>query len=185
MESSSDALLNSPFGPMYQSGLNRGKLREKATLDNDVTATLRQNIVDSDLDEKTLVLYSAAIDELRKCFAVVYSQSKPELGDVFRWLWTIEDEYIRLLQEKEPAALSILAYFAVLTHSFSSLWWMEGFSRHIVTTVYRFLDHNHRNWVRWPIQESSDRLRISDCFSKVEQERDSGKAQVALYGVFA
>lgn len=154
LESSSpDALLNSPFGPIFQTGAARGRLREKATLDNDITASLRQNIVDSGLDAKTLALYHATIDELRKCFAVVYSQTKPEIGDVFRWLMTIDDEFIRHLQEKRPAALSILAYFAVLTHSFSSLWWMEGFSRHIVATVYRFLDHSHRHWVRWPIQE--------------------------------
>lgn len=153
LESSSDALLNSPFGPMFQIGAARGKLREKATLDNDVTASLRQNIVDSGLDEGTLALYNAAIDELRKSFAVVYSQTKAELGDVFRWLWCIDDGFIRHLQDKKPAALSILAYFAVLTHSFSSLWWMEGFSRHIVATVYRFLDHSHRHWIRWPIQE--------------------------------
>lgn len=153
IESSFDALLNSPFGPMFQTGIARGKLRDTASLENDVTSSLRQHIVDSGLDAETLALYNAAIDELRKSFAVVYSQTKPEIGDVFRWLWCIDDEFIRLLQEKKPAALSILAYFAVLTHSFSSLWWMEGFSRHIVATVYRFLDHNHRHLVRWPIQE--------------------------------
>lgn len=153
LESSSDTLLNSPFGPIFQAGIARGKLRENATPENDVTAPLRQNIVDSGLDEATLALYHSAIDSLRKCFAVVYSQTKPELGDVFRWLWCIDDKYIRLLQERKPAALSILAYFAVLTHSFSSIWWMEGFSRHIVATVYKSLDYNHRHWVRWPIQE--------------------------------
>ncbi|TID19004.1 putative C6 transcription factor [Venturia nashicola] len=142
-----------PFGPMFQTGAARGKLRDKATLENDVTASLRQNISDSGLDKETLALYNAAIDELRKCFAVVYSQTKPELGDVFRWLWEIDDNFIQHLHDKKPAALSILAHFAVLTHSFSSLWWMEGFSRHIVATVYRFLDHSHRHWVRWPIQE--------------------------------
>lgn len=153
LDSSSDSLLNSPFGPMFKFGISRGKLRDEAILEKDVTLSLRETIVNSGLDEATITIYNKAIDELRKCFAVIYSTTKPELGDVYRWLWHTPDVYFLLLQQKKPAALSILAYFAVLVHPFSNYWWMEGFSRHMVTTVYQSLDQNHKPWIRWAIEE--------------------------------
>lgn len=150
-----DTLINSPFGAMFQSGISRGKLRDNATLETDLFLPLRQNMADSALDAETLAIYSMAIDELRKCFAVVYgiTMTKPDLSDVFRWLWHAPAEYFQLLKQKEPIALSILAYFAVLVHPFSSYWWLEGFSRHIVATVYQSLDQNCRPMIRWPIEE--------------------------------
>jgi hypothetical protein len=154
LESSPDSLINSPFGSMFQSGIARGKLRENATLETDFLLPLCQNIADSSLDVETLAIYNKAIDELRKCYAVMYgTTTKPELSDVFRWLWHAPVEYFQFLRQKTPVSLSILAYFAVLVHPFSSYWWLEGFSRHIVATVYQSLDQNHRPWIRWPIEE--------------------------------
>lgn len=154
LDSSPDTLINSPFGPMFQSGMSRGKLRENAILEKDFLLPLRQNISQCSLDAEIVTIYNQAIDELRKCYGVVYSTTtKPELSDVLRWLWHAPSEYFHLLKQKEPVALSILAYFAVLVHPFSSYWWLEGFSRHIVTTVYQSLDQNHRPWIRWPIEE--------------------------------
>jgi hypothetical protein len=153
LQSSHETLSNSPFGPIFQLGLCRGKLRESATLEKDYLSPLQQNIIGSALDAKSTAIYVEAIDELRKCYAMVYGEKKAEFSDVFRWLWHTPDEFFELLQQKTPAALSILAYFAVLLHPFSNYWWLDGFSRHIVATVYQTLDHNHRSWVRWPIEE--------------------------------
>jgi hypothetical protein len=156
IEPSVDVLRKGPFGPMFQMGMQRSKLREQSTSECEQLLHLRQLVSEFCSEPKDLKIYSATIDELAKCYNVLYGPVTSqlfELSDVFIWLWRVPDEYLTLVRKKTPEALSILAYFAVMISRLGNWWWLDGLSGYLISTIWRELDSEYRSWIRWPIEE--------------------------------
>jgi hypothetical protein len=163
IESSLDALLAGPLGPMFISGGRRVKMLESNPASDQKSAAedkleeLRSLIFNTIPDRHNMNVYMVAIDDLHKSYRLSYTVGSSEFlndtADVFLWLFRLEDEYLSLLRERSQAALAILGFFGVLSKKLEKYWWMEGWSNHLMSRVYYSLDEEHRLWIRWPMEE--------------------------------
>lgn len=101
-----------------------------------------------------------ALEQLKMCYWATYGGPDGEYkGDanhqnLFIWPYQLEDEFTNNLQGKDQGALVILAHFAVLLKVFSfSIWFLQGWSEHLLDGAQKHLDEYHRPWLEWPIEQ--------------------------------
>lgn len=92
---------------------------------------------------------------LREAFtrASMHQHNTPYRNAINFWISSLPNEYVSLLQTKEPWALVVLAHFCVLLHRSESVWFMKGQAARLMSLIVEFLDSNWRQLVQWPCQE--------------------------------
>jgi hypothetical protein len=110
--------------------------------------------------DPNLDIYLRAVDGMLPCFEATYGKSDGtyvgggENQVIFIWLYRIEDSFVGSLQQKQPIALIILAYYALLITILDKHWFMTGWVEHIMTGIHGFLDEEHLVWMRWPMEQA-------------------------------
>lgn len=101
-----------------------------------------------------------ALEQLRMCYWATYGGEDGEYhGDanhqnLFIWPYQLEDEFTDALQTRDQVALVILAHFAVLLKVFGfSIWFLQGWSGHLLDGAQRSIDEHHRAWLEWPAEQ--------------------------------
>ncbi|KZF26555.1 hypothetical protein L228DRAFT_257970 [Xylona heveae TC161] len=105
--------------------------------------------------ERQFQVYAHTIEELGKVFSLMHD-SHTSMSDIMRtfiWPNRIPQGYISLLSARKQQALAIFAYYCVPLKNLELYWWMEGWSTHLLSTIYRLLDERHRLWIRWPMEQ--------------------------------
>lgn len=159
IQSSQHALKSGVLGPMFIGGSRRDQLREEQVTDppqeEDYLNELQRLMNSTTTDPASLPIYTEAIDDLRKSFAVIYKKASHtyQSTDIFIWLFRLSDEYLQRLRQRTQESLVIFAHFCVVPKRLESNWWIEGWSTHLMTRIYAMLDGEHRLWIRWPIEE--------------------------------
>ncbi|KAH6633305.1 hypothetical protein C7974DRAFT_169172 [Boeremia exigua] len=69
---------------------------------------------------------------------------------IWSWPTLLSGGYTDLLQKRQPEALIILCYFAVLLHRRQNLWFVGGAGRMLIESVTRSLGSFWRHWLDWP-----------------------------------
>lgn len=69
---------------------------------------------------------------------------------VFVWLYRSSDEFVACLQGCQPIALVLFAHIAVLLGTEQSVWYVEGWARHIITGIQISLPDEYQMWLQWP-----------------------------------
>ncbi|KAL4802805.1 hypothetical protein BDV18DRAFT_146627 [Aspergillus unguis] len=67
----------------------------------------------------------------------------------FQWILQVPEKYIELYHQREPFALVLLAYYAVILHSLRRHWWMGDWGVRLIQEVGQNLDTNWRNSIMW------------------------------------
>jgi hypothetical protein len=154
-----DILFKGPLGQVFKIGIKRDSLQNQALLDSfhgaDSLRELSARIDENIQDLRTRDAYHHAIDQLVKCYAVVFllPVNSAESSDVFSWPYRVTEDYLEMLQQSTQEALVILAFFAVLTKQLDGKWWCEGFADHLMSMIYCLIDEEHMSWIEWPIEE--------------------------------
>lgn len=69
---------------------------------------------------------------------------------------------VRCLEQRQPVALILLAYFAVLLQSLEpAFWFLEGWGRHVLAEVGSLLGERYARWLRWPGERVREMLEGS------------------------
>ncbi|KAI0534689.1 hypothetical protein GGR58DRAFT_481927 [Xylaria digitata] len=77
---------------------------------------------------------------------------------VFGWLYRIGKSFVGLLRQKNPSALVILAYYAVLLRT-ESLWCIQGgWADHLLLTIRGLLEEDYTKWLYWPTESLQQRM---------------------------
>ncbi|PIA99372.1 hypothetical protein CB0940_02270 [Cercospora beticola] len=108
--------------------------------------------------------YMRAVTTLRTAFEACYSSQQGtrearfgvnelQTRSVFRWLFCLEADFCQSLERQSPIALLIFAHFDVLVHQLRHIWYMEGWSLHIMQGILKHLPHHHHSWIRWPREQ--------------------------------
>lgn len=71
-------------------------------------------------------------------------------GLVWAWPALLSGTYTDLLQRRQPEALIILCYFAVLLHRRRSMWFVDCAGRLLIESVTKSLGSYWRPWLDWP-----------------------------------
>ncbi|KAJ5792830.1 uncharacterized protein N7503_008808, partial [Penicillium pulvis] len=100
--------------------------------------------------------YCFVFDSLQSRYESVHGGSTSPSGAelwplIFSWLYTLPDCVVRDMEDKQPVALLLLAFFAVLLDELDSVWFIRGWPRHIVRGVYNQLKDDHRGLIHWPL----------------------------------
>lgn len=118
-----------------------------------------QRLVEQEItDEGHRAVYNAAIKDLLEIMREVYERRSP--GDpgvglmhlLIGWLYRLPEDFVGLLQEKEPRALVVLAYWAVMLKYMDSVWFMKGWSEHVLSGISACLKPEYRPWIEWPLR---------------------------------
>ncbi|TDZ35422.1 Sterol uptake control protein 2 [Colletotrichum spinosum] len=82
----------------------------------------------------------------------------PELRVALTWPIGLTDEYMRLLRNRDPAALTVLAYYSVVVRSTeATTWFMQGWGINAARAIAGDLDPAWKDVIQWPMAFISDR----------------------------
>ncbi|EHL03058.1 hypothetical protein M7I_1032 [Glarea lozoyensis 74030] len=139
------------LGPTFRLGAIRADLREQAAYDfppdQDPTQDLRSQMAYSKLPPESYDLCMKAIEELRKSFALFYNnanRTSNDFGDIFIWLFRVNNGYLDLIRDHCQEAIAIFAYFCVMLKALDHKWWIQGAAVHLLKQIWDALDEDHR-----------------------------------------
>lgn len=160
LSSSWSWIQNGPMAPMLEP-----IPRNTSVLNDTDDKQLRglQSLLDSptliNRDEQTLdktKLYHEALYELRRAFAESYSLENPAFcvrWASFDWPVRVSEGFIKLLSEKEPRALILLAHYCVLLKREEPCWYIDGHGQQLLSTIEAILDEDSKKWIEWPCHQ--------------------------------
>jgi hypothetical protein len=105
----------------------------------------------------------AALDDLRRVAALAFSPCKTvdNLGAVYIWPGSVEQEFLLLLNNRKPEALVIFAYYCVLLKKINSFWYFDGVGEGILFAIRDELGPEFEGWIEWPLrQKPSSPLKL-------------------------
>ncbi|KAL0261528.1 hypothetical protein SLS55_002958 [Diplodia seriata] len=166
METTNDSIRHGPLSPLFTTAVARVQKffahDPSAGGEHARVAELRQLVTGLAGDNPNLPTYLAAIDDVSRCFACIFDdggdRSSPSSASttsqtVFIWLYRVSDDFVLCLQQRQPVALTIFAYFVVLLNELGNQWWMEGWIYHLLSGIHDALDDGSRPWIRWPMEK--------------------------------
>ncbi|KAJ6189335.1 hypothetical protein N7519_004243 [Penicillium mononematosum] len=101
--------------------------------------------------------YIGALEKLLQMFEEAYQcRSAGKDGVhlmpfVVGWIYTRPEEFISLLEAKEPLSLVVLAYWSILLKFMGSSWLMIGWDRHVIAGIRECLALEFHQWIEWPV----------------------------------
>jgi hypothetical protein len=141
---------------LSQSAMRTHVLWEASIFEKEPLSELLARFESQISDPHKLKVLCDAVEFLKRSYGLVFSGTHSDdcrLRSLFIWLYKISDDYVDLLKEGDSEALCVLAFFCVLVQRFDYLWWIEGWGRHLIESIYTSLDSAYRLWVQWPIEE--------------------------------
>lgn len=106
--------------------------------------------------------YIHALDDLEQFFILMdgYAESSSDsaLPDAAHhlsplgWIYRIQDDFLERMQNKEPLALVIVAYFAVVLKELETGWPADGWAEHIMAKICEeVVEPDDRELIKWPM----------------------------------
>lgn len=133
------------------SSLLRDELREHQSRIKEV-----QVFIEMQVGTGSCEVYMGAIENLMEMFEEAYqvrSAGKDGvdlMSFVVGWIYRRPEEFIALLEERDPFSLIILAYWCILLKFMGSSWMMIGWDRHIIGGIQTSLRSDFHHWIEWP-----------------------------------
>ena len=99
--------------------------------------------------------FTQALELLWERYNVVFDPINPILESelwpqIFSWLYLLPNIVSSEMQQRNPVALVLFSYFAVLLQELDSVWFIQGWPSHIVIGVSNNLDIFHVQFIAWP-----------------------------------
>ena len=95
--------------------------------------------------------YSQAITTLEIIFDKAAQSPDPPSDALLKlWIHFVTPQYVELLSEKQPAALIILAHYAVLLGRTPQYWFLEGVASQILDVANALVPAEWSAWLDWP-----------------------------------
>jgi Fungal specific transcription factor domain/Fungal Zn(2)-Cys(6) binuclear cluster domain len=91
-----------------------------------------------------------AISEMSTSFQQTHSGYDPIT--VFRWPIVVKPILFSSIRDRRPMALVTLAHYCILLHRMDDRWWLEGWPRRLLQSIYSLLDPSWRDHIRWPLE---------------------------------
>lgn len=104
--------------------------------------------------------YKVAVDDLSRCYIGLYRTQKHDSDTrglssiIFIWIMRLSDGFISCMQQEDPVALTILAYYVVLLDEMSGFWVLSGWTYHLISGIYEALPDPAKTYIRWPMEQT-------------------------------
>ena len=97
-----------------------------------------------------LELFRKQIHDLRPIFRFSY---RPEWHEkVVGWSIMLPNSFVQALKQRNPAALTILAYWAACLYPLDELWWVHGWPKALVLDICSIVQGPWKQFLEWPAQ---------------------------------
>ena len=108
----------------------------------------------SDLAPSSLEAYEAAIERLQWMFALadVPATTHSTIRWLLAWPLQLNDDYSKLLNERRPEALIILAYYGVILHFYRESWAVGYSGVLMIRAINSHIGSYWSKWMAWPLQ---------------------------------
>jgi hypothetical protein len=93
-----------------------------------------------------------AVDILREMYDNRYQGVDGEYHVSFGWLFRMTDDFLERLQQRDPYPMIIYAHFVVLIRVLEQFWYMQGWTHHVMSGIWKLIPREHRAWLDWPIK---------------------------------
>lgn len=151
-------LLQTNMSPVLHQAAHQLQLAESHDQEQAVlVATKLGRLLDnSDLSAESAEACRDAVTKLKTIYqAEIMEDRSPgaqrhTTGLIWAWPVLLSGVYTDLLQKRQPEALIILCYFAVLLHRRRNLWFVNGAGRMLIESVTKSLGSYWRHWLDWP-----------------------------------
>ncbi|KAH9207170.1 hypothetical protein DL95DRAFT_483984 [Leptodontidium sp. 2 PMI_412] len=109
-----------------------------------------RKVVDEGLDEciKTF-------DELRRVLCLPFApyQTFTIMSAVYFWPGMVSQEYMKLVYERRPEALVVLAHYCVLLKQADWVWFLKGVGVKLLNAIEEELDTEWKPWIQWALDQ--------------------------------
>lgn len=112
--------------------------------------SLLQRLNDSDNTDATKAIYIGVVGILRYLFNSVRSDETRKYIVIQEWPVRVSDGYTRLLRQRQPEALVLLSYYAVLLHWANEFWAVQGCGSALIDSISDYLGDCWADWMEWP-----------------------------------
>ncbi|CZR67487.1 uncharacterized protein PAC_17386 [Phialocephala subalpina] len=117
-----------------------------------LTSGFESDALDSRSSDRNEV-FADAIKELRLTFAREAHPTASErftIGIMLIWTIVFPEQYMVLVDSRDPAALAVLAHFAALLCGYEDIWWVRGLGSSMIGIIAGMLDDEWREVMEWP-----------------------------------
>ncbi|KAL5352357.1 hypothetical protein ACLOAV_002304 [Pseudogymnoascus australis] len=94
---------------------------------------------------------------LRRIFVISVADNGIEAqAATLSWSIIVSDSYIAAVQQRNPAALVLLAHYCILLKRSGERWWIEGKAEELLGKIKRILEASGEGWmqwIEWPMRE--------------------------------
>jgi hypothetical protein len=108
----------------------------------------------SDLSPSSIAAYDGPIERLQWMYAL--ADVPATTHSTFRWLlaWPLQlkDDYLKLLHERRPEALVVLAYYGVILHFYRNSWAVGNSGTLMINAINSHIGSYWARWMVWPLQ---------------------------------
>lgn len=93
-----------------------------------------------------------ALDHLQNLSGVGDAAESRSLRNiiVFRWAVIISSDFVKLIEQRRPEALIIIAYYGILIHNARDFWVFGDAGAFMIRSITRFLGSYWAEWLAWP-----------------------------------
>ncbi|KAE9380230.1 hypothetical protein N431DRAFT_449023 [Stipitochalara longipes BDJ] len=132
--------------------LAEGNLTKTLLLSSDIPTPHTYSFLVADLDrnntdEETQFAYDSAVAWLAK------AQSSLIMRNVFKFTAVVTKRFIQLLEQRDPRALCICAYFFVLMKKLVTIWWLDGVAGPEFWGLMSFIPEQWKTLMEWGVKE--------------------------------
>lgn len=68
------------------------------------------------------------------------------ISGIMTWPVTLSDDYVSLIEARDPMALAILAHYGVIIHLLRNRWWAADAGKRLVLAILPILFESKREW---------------------------------------
>ncbi|KAL2803250.1 hypothetical protein BJX63DRAFT_412569, partial [Aspergillus granulosus] len=72
---------------------------------------------------------------------------------IFIWLYSMDDDFVACLQQRQPLSLLLLAYYALLLANMQRDWYIHGWPVHMLMRIREILQKDYLEWLDWPLEQ--------------------------------
>jgi len=135
-----DWLPKGPLGPLLQIGTSDPGTKLPSN-QNVALNNLESAIRGSHLEESSMVACEKAVAELRQTFLDIATFSSSQ-ALVLKWLVSVDELFLALLEERDEIALAVFAHYAVVLLWTQDMWWARGWGARLVKDIDQQLQHS-------------------------------------------
>ncbi|KAH7268117.1 hypothetical protein B0J15DRAFT_486407 [Fusarium solani] len=117
------------------------------------TEPLSRMIDESGLGSASVDAYRKTISMLQQAFSIHHKlrQQGRRFDATLMFCITLNEEYIDLLSQRQPEALVILAFYAVLLHWNRDTWVLGDGGEYLIEAIAAHLGAHWTSWLHWPV----------------------------------